>query len=110
MKVAVFSAKKYDVESLNAANRSRHELQFFEPHLNEQTTGLAAGFGAVCVFVNDRVDHATIEKLAGLGVRLIALRCAGYNNVDLKAAAKCGVAVVRYQDIRPTLWLNTRLA
>jgi D-lactate dehydrogenase len=101
MKVAVFSAKKYDIEFLNAPNDSRHELHFFEPHLNEQTTGLAAGFGAVCVFVNDRVDRAVIEKLASLGVRLIALRCAGYNNVDLKAAAKRGITVVRVPGYSP---------
>jgi D-lactate dehydrogenase len=54
VKVAIFSAKKYDREFLNAANDSRHELRFFEPHLNEETVGLAAGFGAVCVFVNGR--------------------------------------------------------
>jgi len=69
-------------------NASRHELHFFEPRLNEQTTGLAAGFGTVCVFVNDLVDRSVIEKLAAAGVRLIALRCAGYNNVDLAAARK----------------------
>lgn len=101
MKVAVFSAKRYDIEFLNAANNSRHELHFFEPHLNEHTAGLAAGFSAVCVFVNDRVDVPVIAKLASLGVRLIALRCAGYNNVALKAAAKGGVAVVRVPGYSP---------
>jgi D-lactate dehydrogenase len=101
VKVAVFSAKKYDIEFLNAANSSLHELHFFEPHLTEQTTRLASGFGGACVFVNDRVDRAVIEKLAGLGVRLIALRCAGYNNIDLKAAAKCGVVVVRVPGYSP---------
>ena len=77
VKVALFSAKKYDREFLNAANRSLHKLRFFEPHLNEETVGLAAGFEAVCVFVNDHVNAAVIAKLGSLGVRLIALRCAG---------------------------------
>jgi D-lactate dehydrogenase len=101
MKVAIFSAKKYDREFLSAANGSRHELRFFEPHLNEESAGLAAGFGAVCVFVNDHVDAAVISKLASLGVRLIALRCAGYNSVDLKAAAKLGMTVVRVPSYSP---------
>jgi D-lactate dehydrogenase len=101
MKVAVFSAKNYDREFLTAANNSRHELHFFEPHLNEATASLAAGFDVVCVFVNDRVDAATLTKLVSLGVRLIALRCAGYNNVDLKSAVKHGITVVRVPGYSP---------
>jgi D-lactate dehydrogenase len=58
VKVAIFSAKKYDREFLNAANGSPHELRFFEPHLSEETAGLAEGFEAVCVFVNDQVNAA----------------------------------------------------
>ena len=101
VKVAIFSAKKYDREFLSAANASRHELRFFEPHLNEETVGLATGFEAVCVFVNDHVDAAVIGTLKSLGVRLIALRCAGYNNVDLAAAKKHGVTVVRVPAYSP---------
>lgn len=101
MKVAVFSAKNYDREFLTAANASSHELHFFEPHLSEETAGLAAGFEAVCVFVNDRVDSTIIAKLSGVGVRLIALRCAGYNNVDLKAAKKHDIVVVRVPGYSP---------
>lgn len=101
MKVAVFSAKNYDREFLGAANASRHDIEFFEPRLTEATANLAAGFGAVCVFVNDRVDAAAIERLASLGVRLIALRCAGYNNVDLKSAVKHGITVVRVPGYSP---------
>ena len=101
MKVAVFSAKKYDREFLNAANGSRHELRFFEPHLNEETVGLATGFEAVCVFVNDHVDAAVIARMRSLGVRLIALRCAGYNNVDLSAATKHRITVVRVPAYSP---------
>ncbi len=101
MKIAVFSAKKYDREFLSAANGSRHELRFFEPHLSEETAGLAAGFDAVCVFVNDQVNAAVIARLDSLGVRLIALRCAGYNNVDLAAANKHGITVVRVPAYSP---------
>lgn len=101
MNVAIFSAKKYDREFLNAANDSVHKLRFFEPHLNEETAGLATGFEAVCVFVNDHVNVAVISRLHSLGVRLIALRCAGYNNVDLSAAAKYGIAVVRVPAYSP---------
>src|ERR1700746_3844305 len=101
MKVAVFSAKKYDREFLSAANGSRNELAFFEPHVNEESAGLAAGFEAVCVFVNDQVNAAVIARLHSLGVRLIALRCAGYNNVDLSAATKHGIIVVRVPAYSP---------
>ena len=101
MKIAVFSAKKYDREFLSAANGSRHELRFFEPHLSEETVGLAAGFDAVCVFVNDQVNAAVIARLHSLGVRLIALRCAGYNNVDLAAAKKHGISLVRVPAYSP---------
>ena len=101
MKTAVFSAKKYDREFLSAANASRHELRFFEPHLNEETAGLAAAFDAVCVFVNDQVDAAVIARLHSLGVRLIALRCAGYNNVDLSAATEHDITVVRVPAYSP---------
>jgi len=99
--VAIFSAKKYDREFLSTANASRHHLSFFEAHLNEETVGLATGFDAVCVFVNDHVNAAVIAKLRSLGVRLIALRCAGYNNVDLAAARKHDILVVRVPAYSP---------
>jgi D-lactate dehydrogenase len=67
VKVAVFSAKNYDREFLTPVNASRHELHFFEVHLSEQTAGLAAGFPAFCVFVNDNVDARVVAKLASLG-------------------------------------------
>jgi D-lactate dehydrogenase len=99
--VAIFSVKKYDREFLDAANGSLHKLRFFEPRLNEETVSLAAGFEAVCVFVNDQVNAAMIATLESLGVRLIALRCAGYNNVDPSAAKKHGVTVVRVPAYSP---------
>jgi len=99
--VAIFSAKNYDREFLNAANGARHELRFFEPHLNEETVSLAAGSQAACVFVNDQVNAAVIARLHSLGVRLIALRCAGYNNVDHAAATKHDITVVRVPAYSP---------
>ncbi|HIK07526.1 MAG TPA: 2-hydroxyacid dehydrogenase [Trichormus sp. M33_DOE_039] len=102
MKVAVFSTKAYDRQFLEAANSStKHDLVFFEPRLGQDTAILAAGFPAVCVFVHDQVDAQTLELLALRGTRLIALRCAGFNNVDLKAAAKLGVTVVRVPAYSP---------
>jgi len=101
VKVAVFSAKKYDREFLSAANTSRHELTFFEPQLNEETANLVSRFEVVCVFVNDQVNADVIAKLRSLGARLIALRCAGYNNVDLSAAAEHGITVVRVPAYSP---------
>ncbi len=101
MRVAVFSAHPYDREFLGAANAGRHELHFFDPHLNDETVALAHGFDAVCVFVNDELNSAVISALRAGGVKLIALRCAGYNNVDLAAAAEAKIPVVRVPGYSP---------
>lgn len=102
MKVAVFSTKTYDRQFLEAANSSiQHELVFFEPRLSRSTAILAAGFPAVCVFVHDIVDAPTLKILAAGGTSLIALRCAGFNNVDLQAAADLGIKVVRVPAYSP---------
>ncbi len=102
MRVAVFSQKPYDREFLEAANADLgHELSFFEPRLSQDTVALAGGFPAVCVFVNDCVDELVLERLAEQGTRLIALRCAGYNNVNLEAAQRLGITVVRVPAYSP---------
>ncbi|KXS48991.1 MAG: D-lactate dehydrogenase, partial [Marinobacter sp. T13-3] len=103
MKVAVFSTKPYDEQFLSQANQDdhQHELTFLETRLNETTAALAQGYDAVCVFVNDQVDAPVLEKLAEGGTRVIALRCAGFNNVDLKAAERLGMAVVRVPAYSP---------
>jgi D-lactate dehydrogenase len=102
MKVAVFSTKAYDRQFLSAANSpTQHELVFFEPRLNRDTAILAAGFPAVCVFVHDQVDAPTLEILASRGTRLVVLRCAGFNNVDLQVAADLGITVVRVPAYSP---------
>lgn len=102
MKTAVFSTKPYDEEFLKAANRKpRHEMAFLEPRLTEQTASLAAGFPAVCVFVHDEVNAAVLARLHAAGTRLVALRCAGFNNVDVAAAHRLGMKVVRVPAYSP---------
>lgn len=102
MKVAVFSAKPYDREYLAAANNAEgHQLNFFDVPLGIGTVGLAAGHGAVCIFVNDAADAAVLDALRHGGTSLVALRCTGFNNVDLKAAADLGMKVVRVVTYSP---------
>lgn len=86
-KIAFFDAKDYDIASFEKANANgEFEIKFFETKLSADTVNLASGYDAVCVFVNDDVGKEVIDALKGYGVRLIALRCAGYNNVDIEYA------------------------
>ncbi|XGV97849.1 MAG: 2-hydroxyacid dehydrogenase [Leptolyngbya sp. BL-A-14] len=102
MKVAVFSAKRYDHKFLEAANlEHNHELVFLKPQLNELTAPLAEGFPAVCLFVNDAANARTLEILAANGTRVLALRSAGFNHVDLQAAAALGLTVVHVPAYSP---------
>lgn len=104
MKVAVFSTKQHDRQSLavaNAAAGQPHEISFFEAHLDARTAALAKGATAICPFVNDRVDRATLTVLHEQGIRLIALRGAGFNNVDLNAAEELDIAVARVPAYSP---------
>lgn len=99
---AVFDTKPYDREFLSAALGGRAlELRFLEFRLKAETVASAAGAASVCVFVNDQVDRGVIEALAATGVRHIALRCAGFNNVDLKAAKDFGITVTRVPAYSP---------
>ncbi|PZV26502.1 MAG: hydroxyacid dehydrogenase [Snowella sp.] len=104
MKVAVFSTKAYDRQFLDLENResqANHELVYFEARLEPKTASLATGFEAVCVFVNDDLGTETLEILAKDGTKLIALRCTGFNNVNLESAAKLGIKVVRVTTYSP---------
>ncbi|MCV2356717.1 2-hydroxyacid dehydrogenase [Paucibacter sp. B2R-40] len=104
MKIAVFSAKRYDREFLSAANtmaQAGHQLHFFDAPLDLDCVAVAAGHEAVCIFVNDKADAEVLKALAGGGTRLVALRCTGFNNVDLKAAAALGLKVVRVVTYSP---------
>jgi D-lactate dehydrogenase len=102
MRIAVFSTKPYDRRALDEANRvHRHELSFFEARLTPETASLGAGFEAVCPFVNDRLAADALATLAAGGVRLVTLRSAGFNHVDLEAAEAHGVAVTRVPAYSP---------
>jgi D-lactate dehydrogenase len=102
MKVALFSTKKYDQEFFESANKKgKHQLCYFETNLSKDTVSLTKDFDAVCVFVNDLIDEETIIKLAENGVKLIALRCAGFNNVAVKIALENGIKIVRVPAYSP---------
>jgi D-lactate dehydrogenase len=93
---AVFDTKPYDRESLRQAAANRKiEWHFLDFRLTRETAPLAQGANSVCVFVNDQVDRACLEILAAQGVKLVALRCTGFNNVDLAAAKSLNVTVTR---------------
>lgn len=102
MKIAMFDTHDYERESFDRANAGfGHDLSFFEPRLIQDTASLARGHDVVCSFVNDRVDAATLQLLRDEGARLIALRSAGYNHVDLRAATRLGLPVVRVPEYSP---------
>jgi len=102
MRIALFDTHRYDRESFQAANAEyQHELDFFEPRLTAETAPLAHGYSAVCSFVNDVLDRRALEKLASGGTRLVALRSAGYNHVDLAAASRQGIVVARVPAYSP---------
>ncbi|MCE7042400.1 2-hydroxyacid dehydrogenase [Dyadobacter sp. CY312] len=100
MKIATFSTQAYDKQFLNEFNTG-HEISYLEVPLNEQTASLTNGFDAVCVFVNDLVNEVILDVLASNGVKLIVLRCAGFNNVDVKGAAERNITVVRVPAYSP---------
>lgn len=100
MKFALFSSKNYDKIYFDRYN-TYHKVKYFETPLTTESVDLANGYDGVCVFVNDQLNAEVIEQLAVRGVKIIALRCAGFNNVDLQAAQKHGIAVVRVPAYSP---------
>ena len=102
MQIAVFSTKPHDRDFLGpAATAAGHAVTFLEPRLTARTAVLAEGAGAVCAFVNDDLGAETLEALAAARIGLVALRSAGFNNVDLDAAARLGIAVGRVPAYSP---------
>ena len=102
MNIAFFSSQPYDKEFFLQHNSTYgFHLQFFEVGLSVQTVGLAKGADAICVFVNDKVDAEVIVHLKEQGVKFIALRCAGFNNVDLETAKQQGLHVCRVPSYSP---------
>lgn len=101
-KIAVFDTKPYDEKSFNAENEHYHyDIRYFKGHLHRNSVPLTQGVDVVCVFVNDTVDAEVIRNMKANGVKLLALRCAGYNNVDIKAAQEAGIPVVRVPQYSP---------
>ncbi len=87
IKIAFFDAKDYDRQSFDAVNADgRFDIRYYDTHLTRQTVSLADGCDAVCVFVNDKVSAQVLDALEARGIKLVALRCAGYNNVDIEHA------------------------
>ena len=102
MKIAFFSSHSFEKEFFIAGNSRHHfDLTFFEPALNQQTAPLAQGFECVCCFVSDQLDDKTLQALKQGGVRVIALRSAGYNNVDLEVSDRLGLTIVRVPAYSP---------
>jgi len=101
VKVLVYSTQPYDEESLNPANHGKHELHFTEARLDRRTAALASDYPAVCCFVDDTVDAGVLEELSQGKTKLISLRSTGFNNVDLTAAEKHGMTVMRVSRYSP---------
>jgi len=102
IKLAVFSSKNWVTSTFNPTNEKfKFDITYFESRLTQKTTPLAKGFDAVCIFVNDVVDADVLTQLKDNGVKLIALRAAGFNNVDIEKAKKLGVGVVRVPAYSP---------
>ncbi len=101
-RIAFFDAKSYDRENFDKVNRDfGFEIVYYKERLNMNSVSLTQGFEAVCIFVNAECDAKVIERMAGYGVKVIALRCAGFNNVDIEAARKNGIRVVRVPAYSP---------
>lgn len=102
MKVAVFNTKSYDRQFLEEANQKyQHDIVYFEAHLTMETCKLAYGFEGICIFVNDILERDVLKLLAENGTRLIVLRCAGFNNIDLDAAHEFGFTIIRVPAYSP---------
>lgn len=99
-KVAFFSTQSYDRRFFENSSDT-HEFEFFETRLNVKTLDLARGFDGVCVFVNDKINEELLKGLSEIGVGLVALRCAGFNNVNLKAAEKYNIRIMRVPAYSP---------
>lgn len=101
LKVAFFDAKSYDIQSFDQSNHGRYALSYIPAALDRNTVVAAKGHKAVCIFVNDRCDAEVVETLAAEGVELVALRCAGFNNVALDACKAHGISVARVPAYSP---------
>ena len=101
MKVAMFSSRSYDIQHFKPLISAPMSINFFDTQLNSQTAALAAGYDAVCAFVNDDLSEPVLTQLHELGIKYIAMRCAGFNNIDLFCAKALGMTIVRVPAYSP---------
>ncbi|TEW52684.1 2-hydroxyacid dehydrogenase [Psychromonas algicola] len=101
MKVAMFSSRSYDIQHFEPLISAPMSINFFDTQLNSQTAALAAGYDAVCAFVNDDLSAPVLTQLHELGIKYIAMRCAGFNNIDLFCAKALGITIVRVPAYSP---------
>lgn len=102
MNIAFFSTREYDIKWFEKENENfSHNIKFFKPRLTEDTVMLAKGYDAVCAFVNAEIGENVLKALNEYGIKLLLLRCAGYNNVDLKAAKETGITILRVPGYSP---------
>ena len=101
LKIAMFDSRSYDIESFTRANAERYAFSYIPAPLSRETAIAAKGHRVVCIFVNDTCDGEVVDTLSAQGVELIALRCAGYNNVDLRACTDDGISVARVPAYSP---------
>jgi len=102
MKIAIFSTRSYEKPFIEKANMSEgHDISYYEVGLNQSTVGMAQGYEGICCFVNDKLSKPILEKLKNLGIKLIALRCAGFNQVDVSAAKALKMPIVRVPAYSP---------
>ena len=100
-KLAFFDTKPYDKESFDKLNNGRYDIKYFETRFTAAALPLAEGCDAACAFANAEIDRAVVEGLVARGIKVLAMRCAGYNNVDFKAAYEAGLTVVRVPAYSP---------
>ena len=100
-KLAFFDTKPYDRESFDRLNAGRYDIRYFETRLTAAALPLAEGCDAACAFVNAEIDRAVVEGLVARGIKILAMRCAGYNNVDFKTAYEKGLTVARVPAYSP---------
>ena len=101
MKVAMFSSRSYDIQHFKPLISAPMSINFFDTQLNSQTAALAAGYDAVCAFVTDDLSEPVLTQLHELGIKYIAMRCAGFNNIDLFCAKALGMTIVRVPAYSP---------
>lgn len=102
MKIAFFNTRDYDLKWFEKENEKyKFQIKFFEPNLTDDTVSLAQGYDAVCAFVNAEISEYVLKTMADFGIKLLLLRCAGFNNVDLKAAKKYNITILRVPRYSP---------